>query len=245
MAYCPECGAELPESARFCPSCARPTAAAARAEPPAAETATEGEAGRRDLRRQWREMPAAGKGCLVLFVIGALIALAALVGSTDKTKQEGGVTSNQPTQDSTDTAEQAEPELTVLSQDEPYDDILTSSSGESWGVTVTVPDVQAGWRSDNQFMTPTEGRFVTVLARVKNGGPDVLSVNPFDFRLEDEDGVSYQPSNERDPSFDVRDLNPGDQLSGWLTFDVPTGGAWKLRWTGPSTRALAAWHLEV
>lgn len=93
------------------------------------------------------------------------------------------------------------------------------------GLSVTLTATGDGWTSDNQFVEPDPGtRFYTVEVLYNNQSARMRTANPFQFRirLPDQSLVDPEPGWREPPLTDTT-LNPGDQVRGWITFQVPVG----------------------
>lgn len=92
------------------------------------------------------------------------------------------------------------------------------------GGTVTVVSVDLNFVSTNEFAQPKAGnRFVVVEVLYENTGSDKITYNPFDWKMSDSSGFSYDQSfvGGREPSLHSGDLQPGEKARGFITFEVP------------------------
>jgi hypothetical protein len=92
------------------------------------------------------------------------------------------------------------------------------------GGTVTIVSVDLNFVSTNEFAQPKAGnRFVVVEVLYENSGSDKITYNPFDWKLSDTSGFSYDQSyvGGREPSLHSGDLQPGEKARGFITFEVP------------------------
>ncbi len=90
--------------------------------------------------------------------------------------------------------------------------------------TVTVVSVDLNFVSGNEFAQPKAGnRFIAVEILYENTGSDKISYNPFDWKLSDSSGFSYDQSfvGGKEPSLHSGDLQIGEKARGFVTFEVP------------------------
>lgn len=109
-------------------------------------------------------------------------------------------------------------------------------------VTATGPDSKYG-------EAPKNGQYVTVTVTVKAdpaSKTDDTQVNPLDFYLVTTDGSRYERDNgnvigsvDLDNRLGMATLNPGEKITGTLSFDIPKG-AYKIVYA-PDSRALSYW----
>jgi hypothetical protein len=92
------------------------------------------------------------------------------------------------------------------------------------GVTVTVVSVDLNAKSGNEFITPKAGsRFVAVQILYENTGTDPYDFNPFDWKLTDSAGFSYETTYSGiGPELHSGTLQPGEKARGYMTFEVPS-----------------------
>ncbi len=92
------------------------------------------------------------------------------------------------------------------------------------GVTVTVVTADLNAKSGNDFITPKAGnRFVTVQVLYENTGNDSYNYNPFDWKLTDSAGFSYDSTfGGVGPELHSGTIQPGEKARGYITYEVPT-----------------------
>lgn len=91
-------------------------------------------------------------------------------------------------------------------------------------LTVTVLNVDRGWKSDNQFTKPKAGNeFVTIEIRLDNAGPQPITYNAYDFKAVTADGGRWNFTISRKPEISSGQVLVGTPVRGWLTFEIPTG----------------------
>lgn len=91
--------------------------------------------------------------------------------------------------------------------------------------TVTVVSVDLDYKSSDQFTQPKAGnRFVAVEILYENTGADKVSYNPFDWKLSDSSGFSYEHGySGKGPELNSGDLAAGEKARGFITYEVPQG----------------------
>lgn len=102
------------------------------------------------------------------------------------------------------------------------------------GVTVTVVSEDLNAQSGNQFIKPKAGnRYVAVQVLYENTGSDKFDYNPFDWKLADSSGFSYDMTFwGPGPELHAGTIQPGEKARGYITYEVPTSAAGlKLRFT--------------
>lgn len=95
---------------------------------------------------------------------------------------------------------------------------------------LTATGVQAPVDSGNEFITPKNGQFMTVMVSMQNvsGQPQQVS-SIVSFELRDDTGQSYTETFLPDaPKPPDGSIAPNDKLAGGLTYDVPKGKNFKL-----------------
>jgi hypothetical protein len=91
------------------------------------------------------------------------------------------------------------------------------------GVTVTVVTADLNAKSGNDFITPKAGnRFIAVQVLYENTGTDPYAYNPFDWKLTDSAGFSYDSSfSEIGPQLNSGTIQPGEKARGFITYEAP------------------------
>jgi hypothetical protein len=80
------------------------------------------------------------------------------------------------------------------------------------------------WESDNPFVNPEPGRrFVTAEVTVANvSGESYINAVSIDFDLQDQLSRVWDPTvGWREPTLPSVTLNRGQQVRGWITFELP------------------------
>ena len=101
--------------------------------------------------------------------------------------------------------------------------ILTTPSGLR--LAITAHDVTDPAQSSNRFNAP-DGRYVVVDWSIKNEGVVDFDPGYGDFKIQTADGFVVQRGNHaghRAPQLDTAKLAPGQQVRGFLAYDVPAG----------------------
>jgi len=90
--------------------------------------------------------------------------------------------------------------------------------------TVTVVSANLDFKSANDYTRPTAGnRFVVVEILYENTGTEKLAFNPFDWKLTDSSGFSYEHGySGKGPDLNSGDLAPGEKARGFITYEVST-----------------------
>ena len=126
------------------------------------------------------------------------------------------------------------------------------ATGGKGSIDITVSDLKVNTSPTEKYgKAPQNGRFVTLTITAKGSEDAVagdLSVNPFDFDIVGPDGTKYQHNNgntigaiDYDGSLHSTVLNPGEQVKGSISFDVPNGPI-RLSYS-PGPRTLGYWNL--
>jgi hypothetical protein len=75
-----------------------------------------------------------------------------------------------------------------------------------------------------EFIGPAAGqKWIAALAEIEGINPDGASYNPFFFKVRDEQGFEYNYNAfGKEPQLQSsNDLQPGQTIKGWVTFEVP------------------------
>lgn len=146
-----------------------------------------------------------GIGCLGIIVLIIIISVLASKGGDSNTTTTGG--SGSGSQET-----QTNKEYTL---------------GETISLrnhTLTVKNLQQGYKSGNQFDTPQsqENEFVVVTVEFANTGTDTVDINDFGFKLEDETGTQRSTAfgGLVDGKLGVVTLSPGGKTSGKVVFEA-------------------------
>ncbi|MFW5884945.1 MAG: DUF4352 domain-containing protein [Patescibacteria group bacterium] len=90
---------------------------------------------------------------------------------------------------------------------------------------VTVTDMEDPFKAKNEFMQPEAGnKLVAIEVKYENNTSDKsLSYNPFDWKLYDSEGYSFDQgmTEDKEPELSSGTLNPGGKVRGWVTFETP------------------------
>jgi hypothetical protein len=92
------------------------------------------------------------------------------------------------------------------------------------GVTVTVVTADLHARPSNTYITPKPGsRYVAVQILYENSGVDPYDYNPFDWKLTDSSGFSYDTTYSGiGPELHSGTVARGEKARGYITYEVPT-----------------------
>jgi hypothetical protein len=96
------------------------------------------------------------------------------------------------------------------------DDLTLTVTGFKCGVSVSDPVEE---------LTP-QGQFCKMSVTIKNDGSDQATVDDSQMKVKDAKGNEYSTSSDTwmvDGSIFLKDINPGNKISGVAYFDVPTG----------------------
>lgn len=90
-------------------------------------------------------------------------------------------------------------------------------------VNVTVVSVDLNAKSGNDFITPKSGnRFVAVQILYEGTGSDSYDYDPFDWKLTDSSGFSYDTTfSGIGPELHSGTLQPGEKARRYITYEVP------------------------
>jgi len=109
---------------------------------------------------------------------------------------------------------------------------VEEESGESVGMgepgtvgqwVVTVTDVEEAATSGDAPEEEAQGEFVLVNVTVENSGTEAAVFDDSAVSLIDADGNTYSSSGTGDDPLFGEQIDPGDQVSGSVTVDVPEG----------------------
>ncbi len=91
------------------------------------------------------------------------------------------------------------------------------------GLTVPVVTADVNAKPANEFIKPKAGnRFVVVQVLYENTGTDTVSYNPFDWKLTDSSGFSYNSTYAGvDQELHSGDLASGKKARGYISYEVP------------------------
>jgi len=111
---------------------------------------------------------------------------------------------------------------TTLAPVKAIGDKITTERGNSLTVRTFAPSVA----STNSFSEPDPGKQFSAVEVEFCAGPAGLeglgAPNPFDFELSMPDNTRVDPTlSVQEPALHVTDLQPGDCVRGWVTFEQP------------------------
>ena len=175
------------------------------------------------------------KGCLT--IVGAVVVLGIIIGifagGGDDTADEGQTVEKNDTEqtESKDNAsgdekkEEAKVEKAQIGDTATIDDIsFTVTNANS---TQEIDDADG-----NEFIDPvtTSNQFIVLDATIKNGKSEAITMDASFFKLNTEDGTTYEPKQDGDlmmviPSekfLFLEQINPGLSKDGMVVFEVPS-----------------------
>lgn len=153
-----------------------------------------------------------GIGVLVLL---AIIASAASGSSDSETTTETATNSGSSTS-SQDSKQEEKTEFKV-GETATFDD-----------KSITVADIQRNYDTGNQFAQPESGKeFVIVTVDIVNNGTSTLDYNPYEFKMQDSNGVQQNESLMAlsEGKLNSGSLAKGGKVTGKLAYEVPKGDA--------------------
>lgn len=105
---------------------------------------------------------------------------------------------------------------------------------------VKVAAVTVGWQPNDGFSKPDDGKqYVLVSVDVKNTSNETVSVNPFDFKIDENGTASDHDFTTTSTPLNSVELKPGASVSGDLVFQVGQGATGlKLQYSTYNTDAL-------
>jgi uncharacterized membrane protein len=120
-------------------------------------------------------------------------------------------------------------------------DFAKGETGTFDKVNVTVATVTPNWDSGNEFVKPKDGySFVFVSLKIKNTSTETVSVNPFDFKMDDNGVLSDESIVATTPTpLNAVELKPDSEVAGDIVYEVKTGATGlKLQYKSFNTKAL-------
>ena len=118
---------------------------------------------------------------------------------------------------SEDTASMDEP----LPTEPPAQEVVEEAKILFYGVSVVDPD------EPGMFYTAEEGKhLVSIEVVIENDSGEVISVNPLNTTLIDNQGLAYMSelgSSENLAQIDTLDLFPGEKIRGWISYKIEDG----------------------
>ncbi len=105
---------------------------------------------------------------------------------------------------------------------------------------VKVAAVSVGWQPNDGFSKPDDGKqYVLVSLDIKNTSDETVSVNPFDFKIDENGTASDHDFITTSTPLNSVELKPGASVSGDLVFQVGQGATdLKLQYSTYNTKAL-------
>lgn len=236
MAQCHNCGEEIQGGMKFCPHCGQdqtvvvPREERIPTEPvegvpepppssdfsPAWNTTGSPSAGPASsgMSKKWLVglLGCGGVGLLLL----ALVVVAIVSGSSSNTAQSGGG------QESGDAEKKSTSKSSKSGSDNP-----TAAVGESVELddrTFSVAEVERNYTPNNQFSKAERGNeYLRVLITLTNTSNGSISYNPFDFKVQDSNGVQKSQTFIPEVPNDLEsgNLAPNGKIQGNLVFEVP------------------------
>lgn len=88
---------------------------------------------------------------------------------------------------------------------------------------ITVNGTENPYIESKTYSQPDSGnKYIAVEVTYENETKDSISYNVYDWLLSDSDGYTYdQAWGSKEPNLSSGDLNPGEKVRGWVTFEVP------------------------
>ena len=99
---------------------------------------------------------------------------------------------------------------------------------------ITVNKAENPYVESSIYSQPDSGnKYVAVEVTYENETNDSISYNVYDWLLSDSDGYTYdQAWGSKEPDLSSGDLNPGEKVRGWVTFEVPdTSDQYSIKFT--------------
>jgi hypothetical protein len=173
-------------------------------------------------------------GAGILLGLAAVIGIALLIGIVIGRGGQDEVAKKQPAEE---WEEEKKPETTsdtYQKQNAPSKTIPPQSVvvglgevGELSDRTLTVNDMQGGYRYPSDIPRPTNGNeFVLMNITMTNTGTRPININPsYDFQSEDSYGVRYkaQSSNQHPDAVPLGSIAPNGEMTGNIVVEAPVG----------------------
>jgi hypothetical protein len=172
----------------------------------------------------------------VLLAVASLITaafplVAIAQGSADTAELEARCRANAPTTEEVEICVNVVRRYLTVPADASSAPSSGVTAGEADGVSFTVDgshvvtllDHEWDWPSDNQFVEPDpQNMFVTVLVRFEGLDEDGTDYGPGGFKVFDQAGFEYGIEFVgREPALGFGQVQPGQPVQGWITFEVP------------------------
>ena len=177
-------------------------------------------------------------GAGILLGLAVLIVLALLVGigigrggqDEEAKKQPAEEAKKDPAEEKeTETTSDANQKQNAPSKTIPPQSVVVGLGevGELSDRTLTVNDMQGGYRYPSDIPRPTNGNeFVLMNITMTNTGTRPININPsYDFQSEDSYGVRYkaQSSNQDPDAVPLGSIAPNGEMTGNIVVEAPVG----------------------
>lgn len=176
-------------------------------------------------------------GSGILLALAVVVVLAVLVGIGIGRGGQEEVGEKKEVAENKDAAKEEKPETSSdadQKQNAPSKTIPPQSvvvglgeTGELSDRTLTVNDIQGGYRYPSDIPRPTNGNeFVLMNITMTNTGTRPVNINPsYDFQSEDSYGVRYkaQSSNEHPDAVPLGSIAPNGEMTGNIVVEAPVG----------------------
>jgi len=229
MAHCHNCGGELQRGMKFCPHCGQdqavvvpqderiPTEDVPVPPPPSGPLFEPQQGGSRQgsgMSRKWW-IGLLGFGGLGLLLLLAVLVVAIVSGSSDETAQSGGGEEKSKDKKSTSNNKKGGSGSATVAVGEP---------AELDDQTFTVIEVERNYAPSNRFSKAESGNeYLRVLVMLTNTSNRNLDYNPFNFEVQDSNGVQKNTTfmSEVPNNLESGSLAPEGRVEGNLVFEVP------------------------
>lgn len=227
MAHCHNCGEEMQGGMKFCPHCGQDQAVVIPQEQRIPTEDVEGVLPPPSSLNQQQGTPQQGSGMSRTWKVGllgcggigllllALIVVAIVSGAPDNTAKSG---SGQ---------DEGEGEKKSAPKSKGGSDSVTVAVGETAELddrTLTVAEVESNYAANSRFSRVESGnQNLRVWVTLTNTSNRSISYNPFDFQVQDSNGVQTRISPMPETPNELRsgELAPEGRVEGNLVFEVP------------------------
>lgn len=168
---------------------------------------------------------------ICLYVIVAIILATKIGGGGDDSSSDSASTGSESTQtadagqNAAKAADKATTQATTTKAEPKKAGIGTAV--KSGDLTFTVTAFKCGVAvSDPMDQVKPQGQFCKLSVTIANGGKDQATVDDSQIKVQDAKGNEYSTSGDTwavDGSIFLKDINPGNKMSGAAYFDVPKG----------------------
>jgi uncharacterized protein DUF4352 len=124
-------------------------------------------------------------------------------------------------------AAKSPPSSPKKSQDKSNPEVAVGDTVNLSDQTFVVNEAQPNYQPPNQFERPQNGmQFVRVNVTITNTSSGQINFNPFDFKLQDADGVqrNYRPIAQMPTPLNSGSLAQNGSVTGNMAFEAPQGG---------------------